>query len=127
MEGYTSRIREASFEMTARDKVKYKDVSDCISLDEVTQTEPVTIDFRDYIIVDIHNDRAKSENKDYVKYIIVDKNGEKYGTGSNSFWSAFMEIYEEMIDAGEKDFQIKVFRRPSKNYAGKDFITCTLI
>lgn len=127
MEGYKSVIKEASFEMTARDKVKYKDVSDCNSLDELTKVEEVVIDYKDYVIVDIHNERAKSENKDYVKYIIIDKNGEKYGTGSNSFWSAFTEIYNEMVDAGESDFQIKVFRRPSKNYTGKDFLTCTLI
>ena len=127
MEGYKSVVREASFQMTARDKVKYKDVSDCKSLDELTQVEDVVIDYKGYVIVDIHNERAKSDNKDYVKYIIIDKNDVKYGTGSSSFWSAFNEIYDEMVDAGETDFQIKVFRRPSKNYTGKDFLTCTLI
>lgn len=128
MEGYSSKIREASFEMSAKDKVKFKDVSDTISLDEATQESPVMISFGGYVVIDIHNEKAKGENKEYVKYIIVDKEtGDKYATGSNSFWSAFNEIYDEMVDAGETDFTIKVYRKPSKNYAGKDFITCSIV
>ena len=41
--------------------------------------------------------------------------------------TALEEIIEEMQDAGETDIQIEVYRKPSKNYKGKDFITCSII
>ena len=43
-------------------------------------------------------------NKDYNNYMIVDKDGTKYITGSPSFWDSFNEIYEEMkeyVDRGK--------------------------
>ena len=126
MNGYSAKVRDAWRELSAKEKVMFKDTSNTISIDEATQSEPLTINYGGYVIVDVHN--PLSDNPDYVKYIIIDKDtGEKYATGSESFWSAFNEIYEEMADAGELDFTIKVYRKPSKNFKGKDFITCSLI
>lgn len=126
MNGYSAKVREAWRELSAKEKVKFKDTSDTISLDEATQESAIEIEYGGYVIVDVHN--PLSDNPDYVKYILIDKtSGTKYATGSESFWSAFNEIYEEMVDAGETDFAIKVYRKPSKNFKGKDFITCSLI
>ena len=58
---------------------------------------------------------------------MVDKAGNKFNTGSNSFITALEEIIDEMADAGEENIQIEVYRKPSKNYKGKDFITCSVI
>ena len=35
-------------------------------------------------------------------------------------------LYEEMKDEDE-EWAIKVYRLPSKNYKGKEFITCSVI
>lgn len=124
MEGYSAKVRESSRELSVREKIAFKDTTNCISLDTATQGQPVIIDFDLYVVLDIHNE--KSEDKDYTKYVIVDKNGDRYTTGSQSFWSAFTSIVEEMLDAGETDFKVKAYRMPSKNFVGRDFITCSL-
>lgn len=125
MEGYKATIARASMELNAKEKIMYKNTTDCVSLDDATKDSPVLINVDGYVVLNIHNE--KSDNKDYTKYIIIDKDGTRYQTGSESFWTAFLDIYEEMVDAGETDFKVKAFRMPSKNYAGRDFLTCSII
>ena len=72
----------------------------------------------------IHNE--KSDNVDYENYVIIDKNGDKYVTGSASFWSSFMDIYNEM-QGEEEAWSIKAYKLDSKNYKGKKFLTCSII
>ena len=124
MDGYSVKIREASWEMSGKERVMLKDTSDAVKLDTVTTEEPVLIDVDKFAILDIHNE--KSDNKDYINYVVVDKDGTKYVTGSNSFWSSFMNIYSEMLTSDEP-YKIKVYKLPSKNRQGKDFITCSIV
>ena len=123
MTSYSISILEASKELTAKQRIQIKDTTDAIGLDKATQSESIVIDVDMYAILSIHNE--KSEDKDYECYVIVDKNGTRYTTGSPSFWSSFINIYNEMKD--ESDWMLKVFRLPSKNRQGKDFITCSVI
>lgn len=124
-EDYNATIRECSKELSARERVLIKDTTNAISLDEATNDSdsPLVISPDFYAVLDVHNE--KSDNKDYTKYILVDKNGNKFVTGSDSFWNSFMEIMAEM--EGEGDFEIQVYRRESKNYKGKSFITCSIV
>lgn len=124
MRGYKATIKEATRELDAREKIMFKDTTNCVSLDTATQDAPVLIDVDLAVVLDVHNE--KSDNKDYTKFIIVDKNGERYITGSESFWNAFSDIYDEMTDAGYTEFTIRVYRLHSKNYQGRDFLTCSL-
>ena len=124
---YKAEIVESSKELTTREKIKFKDVSDAIKLDDETQAiegGKVLIDFDFYVRVHVHNE--KSENTDYDVTIYVDKNGNKYISGSESLFNQFIDIYDEMTEADEEDFQIIVYRKPSKNRSGKDFLTCTI-
>ena len=123
MNGYSVAIKESSRELTAKQRVALKDTTSAIKLDEATQVEPVTINVDMYAVLAIHNE--KSENPDYENYIVVDKNGTKYVTGSASFWSSFMNIFTEM-EGEDEAWTLKVYRVPSKNYKGKDFITCSI-
>ena len=123
MTGYSVRIAEVSRELSAKERIKLKDTTDAIKLDEATQSGPIIIEPSLYAVLDVHNE--KSDNVDYKNYVLVDKNGDKYVTGSESFWSSFMEIAEEMEDAGE-EYAIKAYRVPSKNYKGKEFLTCSV-
>lgn len=124
-EDYNAVIRVCSKELSARERVLIKDTTNAISLDEATSDSdsPLVISPDFYAVLDVHNE--KSDNKDYTKYILVDKNGNKFVTGSDSFWNSFMEIMAEM--EGEGDFEIQVYRRESKNYKGKSFITCSIV
>lgn len=123
MTGYKVVIADSSRELTAKERIMMKDTSDAIKLDEATQEARVLIEVDAYVVLDIHNE--KSDNVDYKNYLIVDKNGTKYVTGSESFWTSFIGIYEELTDADEK-VSITAYRLPSKNYKGKDFLTCSV-
>lgn len=127
MEGYSVKIRETSKELSAKERIAIKDTSNAISIDEVTATEgSIVIQYDFHVILDIHNE--KSDNKDYTKIVVMDKGGTKYVTGSESFRTALTDIVDEMDDAGEGDnITIEVYRKDSKNYKGKQFITASIV
>lgn len=123
MTGYNVEIKEVSAQLTAKQRIALKDTTNAIKLDIETQKAPIIINPDFYAVLAVHNE--KSDNPDYENYIVVDKSGDKYVTGSKSFWSSFMAIAEEM--AGEdEEWSIKVYRVESKNYKGKEFITCSI-
>lgn len=126
---YKAKVCEASRELTAKEKIMLKDTSNAFSLDEMTQeaqlnNEKVILNIDYYVTIDVHNDKA--DDKDYQKFILVDKDGKKYYTGSTSFISNFIDIFEELTEAGE-EVTIEIFRKESKNYKGKEFITCSVV
>ena len=123
MEGYSVNIREVSRSITAKERVKLKDTTNAISLDEVTREGKFVFEPDYYAILDVHNEQ--SEDKDYIKYVIVDKAGTKLVTGSNSFFTAFKDMMDERAGCDE-EFSIEAYRMPSKNYKGKEFITCSI-
>jgi hypothetical protein len=122
---YKAMVEDASWTMTAREKLRYTDLTDAIQLDEATQSGDVIIDVDKWAVINVHNE--KSDTVDYMKYVIIDKDEQVYVTGSESFWKSFVQIYEVMSDEGETTYSIKVYRRESKNYKGKDFLTCRII
>lgn len=126
MEGYTVSIRETSKQLSAKERIKVKDTTQAISLDDVTQQGDFILYPDAYVILDVHNEKAKEGNsKDYVKYIVIDKEGTAYTTGSESFFTSLKSIMEEMeAEAPDEEYSITVYRRESKNYKGKTFITC---
>lgn len=126
MNNYKVTIKETSRGLTPRERVKIKDTSEAIKLDEATKSGEVIITPDFYAILNIHNEKANPQ--DYENYLIVDKSGTRYITGSPSFWDAFTEIADELTEIGDtEDFQIKVYKMDSKNYKGKQFLTCSLV
>lgn len=125
MAEYKATVKEASWQMSAREKLRYTDFTDVIQLDEATQAGDIIIDVDKWVVVMVHNE--KSDTVDYQKYVIIDKEGQVYVTGSESFWRSFIAIYEVMSDENETVYSIKAYRRESKNYKGKDFLTCRII
>lgn len=121
---YSVSIKQISKALTAKQKIAFKDTTSAIKLDQATQAEDVIINPDVWGVLDVHNDKA-TDNPDYENYIIIDKDGSKYVTGSASFWSSFEAIYTEM-DGEDEEWGIRVYRSPSKNYTGKDFITCSI-
>lgn len=124
---YEVKIREASKDFSKREAIKIKDVSNAVKFDEIAEGSPVVITPAAYAVLDVHND--KSENKDYPLYIILDKDGNKYVTGSESFWNSFIDIWEEMTDGEDEpeEFEVEVYKKDSKNYKGKKFLTCSIV
>lgn len=122
---YEVKIKSTSKELTARERVLLKDTRNAIKLDEAVNETPLVITPDYYAVLDIHNEKSK-EDKDFENYLIVDVGGNKYVTGSRSFYEAFTEIVEEMDGTGE-EYQIEIYKLDSKNYKGKKFITCSIV
>lgn len=125
MTGYSVKVVECTKDLTAKERIKIKDTSNAIKLDNATQDGPIVIAYSYHAILEIHNE--KLDDPDYQQYVVVDTAGNKYVTGSDSFFTAMTEIVDEMSAAGETDFELEVYRMDSKNYKGKQFITCSIV
>lgn len=125
MTGYEVKIIESSKELTARERISLKNFDEMVALDEAvnSETPKITIDVSGYVVASVHNE--KSDNVDYEKFIIIDKDGQRYITGSQPFFSSFKEIWDEMKGENE-DWAVTVYKRESNNYKGKSFLTCTI-
>lgn len=121
---YSVTVKEVSKELTHKERVQITDLTDCVKLDTATQEGPVLIDLDYYAVLAIHNE--KSTDKDYENYVVADKNGIRYSTGSKSFFNNLVDISEEM-QGSDESWEIKAYRKPSKNRQGKDFITCSIV
>lgn len=125
MDDYKVSIKEVSRELTARERIMLKDTSNAVKLDMAANgATTLIIEPAAYAVLNIHNE--KSDNKDYNNYIIMATDGTKYVTGSPSFWTAFKEIWDEMENEDEA-FSIVVYKMESKNYKGKQFLTCSIV
>lgn len=126
--GYKVEIVEASRDFTVREKLAMKELGNAVGIDmALDETDSLIISPADYAVLAIHNDKAKG-NKDYKKFVVIDTAGTKYVTGSESFFRNFMDIYETMqVEAPGEEYQIECYKRPSKNYSGKNFISCSMV
>ena len=126
MEGYSVKIIETSFtDLTSKQRVMLKDTTNAVKIDDVvTPDNPLVLDICDYAVIQIHNEN--SDDKEYKQYMYITTDGLKYVSGSVSLFTSFLDIYEEMKDSNE-EYQIKIYKMPSKNYTNKHFITCSIV
>lgn len=127
MVGYSVKIVNSSKDLSAKERIQYKDTSDCVRIDKATSEAPLILDVDSWVELATHNEKA--EGKDYSQYVVIAKDGTRYVTGSETFWNTFMNIYDEIqdIEADGETWKLKIFRMPSKNRQGKDFITCAIV
>lgn len=124
MKGYVAKIMFSSRELSAKEKIMLKDTSDAVKLDEAVAGGAILIKPILSAEISIHNEKA--DNKDYSVYVIVANDGVKYVTSSESFWTTYTDIESEMSEETD-EWEIKVYHKPSKNYAGRNFITCSIV
>lgn len=122
---FSVKIEECNKELTARERIAIKDTGNAVKLDTAVEpNSPLVISPDYYAVLTVHNEA--SDDVDYTNYIVVDKDGQKYVTGSDSFFKSFIEIYSEMVDEDE-EYSIEIRKQESKNYKGKFFLTCSII
>ena len=129
MSEYSVKIMNSSRELTAREEISVKDTSNALSFDDAIKdiNDTIVIVPSAYIELDVHNGNSK-QDKDYKKYLIIDNAGNKYVTGSESFFTAFKNIFDTMNEkAPGEEYSIEVYKKPSKNYQGKHFLTCSIV
>ena len=124
---YNTKVVTTSREITAQEKFLIKDFNDAIGLDSVvTDTEGIILDIDIIAEVQVHNEHAK-DDKDYTTIVIITTDGTKYTTSSNSVRDAISDIMDECKSEGIEDYKLKIFKKPSKNYAGKSFMTASIV
>ena len=130
----TVKIAQSSRELNKVQKIAMQDTSNCLSLDAQLEDankagHDLVISPKDYVILDITTDKpVASGNENYKNMIIIDRNGTKYATGSNSFMESFINIYNIMHEDEEDPvYDIVVVRKDSKNYRGKYFLSCNIV
>lgn len=122
---YKAQVINASKELTGKERVALKNFADMIQLDEATKEgEDVLIFVAWTAEVEVHNEKA--DNPDYTKYVYVDKDGTMYISGSEPLYRQYSDIAEDMEEEDE-EWGIKVIRKESTNYKGKDFLTCVIV
>lgn len=122
---YKAEIIESSRELTKREALKIKDTTNAVKIDKVvSENEPLVINVQDYALMHVENDQSKT-NKEYDQIVVMDENGQKFTTGSPSFMRTFTDIYETLAD--ETPFEIECYKKESKTYEGKYFLTCSVI
>ena len=121
-------IIESSRELTPKERVMAKQVSSAHKLDELTQDGDIILKPEAYVLLRVNNEKSKGD-KTYETMVLIDHQGEMYITGSISFRNAVIQLWDdycELLGEGE-DCGLRVYRMPSKNYKGKEFITATII
>lgn len=123
---YKAELVSATRELSAKERVAVKMFIGAEQLDELTKRDEngVLIDIDYVAVVEVYNE--KSDNKNYNKYVYVDKDGTMYISGSETLYRTYEEIAEEM-EGEQEPWSIKVIRMESTNYKGKDFLTCMLV
>ncbi len=118
-------ISKSLFALNKKDVLQLKDLSDAIKLDQATQENGSVVisNVRNLVSLALVSDDPQNP-QEYSKTVVVDADGNRYVTGSDSFARRAWEIAEEMED---DEFGLKVYRRPSKNYAGREFLSCSVI
>lgn len=125
MEGYEVKITNCSKNLTGKERVAIKDITNAIKLDSAVEPDSKLEIIPSFTAtLEVHNENA--ENKDYRIFVIVDENGDKYITSSESFMSSYNAIAEEMKDETEQ-WGIECYKIESKRFKGKYFITCSII
>lgn len=120
---YSAKIVESSKELSAKERIMAKESASALKLDNVINDEAIRIKVAFWAVIHVESD--KSESGEYEKYIVVDSDGVKYCTSSKSFWNKFINMWMELGDESY-DTTFVIFKKPSRNYNGKSFITCTI-
>ena len=128
---YSAKIINSSRELSAKERITLKDFNDCVGLDGVvTENTPLVIKVDLMVTVAVHNERANGD-KDYETVVLVTEDGTKYSTSSKSLAEAVSDIVDELADSDDDSLKdnlsIKIFKKPSKNYSGKYFLTAVLV
>ena len=121
---YSVQIKESSKELSAKERIALKDTTNAIKLDTACEGQTLTITPVAYAILEIHNE--KSDNVDYENYVIIDSENNKYVTGSQSFFSSFKNIWDEM-QGEDEEWSLDCYKLDSTNYNGKQFLTCSIV
>lgn len=123
---FNAKVVETSRPVSRKFEVMLKDYSSAQSLDQLTESgDVVDIKVDLFAIVHVQNPQSK-QNPEYDVCVIIDQDGNRYRTGSDSCIRQLRDCMKDM-EGVEEEWALRFYKRASKNYQGKSFITCTII
>lgn len=122
---FTVEVVNCSKELSKKELVMIKDLTRCESLNDIVTEQSIVVKPVMTAELRVHNEHSK-DNKDYTVYIVQDETGAVYKSGSKSFFTTLTNIIDDMSDS-EEEWAVNIYTKPSKNYKGKDFITCSVV
>ncbi len=128
---YEARIEYTSRDdLTKKQLLALKDIGDASSIDHlVTADSPLVVTLHYYAVLAIHNEKNVKGDKDYRTIVLVDMDGYKYKSGSESLIRAIDDCIDDYIDliSDGEDCAIEIYKKESKNFSGKYFLTCHIV
>lgn len=128
-DGYSATISYSTKDLNKLEKLMFAQSPDAASLEELTRDCGYVIAVDYFVLVEVHNERNTTGEKDYTVCYIAEENGDLYKTSSSSCIANLTEIaemLEEELKAGEHFPLVKFYQKPSKNRTGSTFITCNV-
>lgn len=128
---YKAEVTYSTRELTAREKIKFKDTTSAIALDDVvTVDKPIELTIDTVVKISVENGAIKGDDgkdKEYDVLVFTTDNGDVYKTSSPSFETSIIDIFDELQELNDTDpVTVRIFKKPSKNFNG-EFITCSLV
>lgn len=125
----------SSRELNVKERIAAKDKGNSISVDKVvTPSKSLVLEnIESFVVVhavDVDETTGNVENE--FSYVIISADSEKYYTGGVSIINQLIdydtEIKAEELETGtEIPYGIEIFKKPSKKFEGKYYITCNII
>ena len=128
---YKAEVTYSTRELTAREKIKFKDTTSAIALDDVvTVDKPIELTIDTVVKISVENGAIKGDDgkdKEYDVLVFTTDNGDVYKNSSPSFETSIIDIFDELQELNDTDpVTVRIFKKPSKNFNG-EFITCSLV
>lgn len=127
---YKSTITNMSSNITRFQAVMMTGSHDNLSIGDIVE-KGRALYFRPVGWLTQHIVNSKSDDGEYDQLLILADDGTVYSTGSTSFMESFYSLMDSIDDMEESeipaDWQIKATARDSKNYKGKQFLTCSIV
>lgn len=128
---YKAEVTYSTRELTAREKIKFKDTTSAIALDDVvTVDKPIELTIDTVVKITVENGAIKGDDgkdKEYDVLVFTTDTGDVYKTSSPSFETSIIDIFDELQELNDTDpVTVRIFKKPSKNFNG-EFISCSLV
>lgn len=128
---YKAEVTYSTRELTAREKIKFKDTTSAIALDDVvTVDKPIELTIDTVVKISVENGAIKGDDgkdKEYDVLVFTTDTGDVYKTSSPSFETSIIDIFNELQELNDTDpVTVRIFKKPSKNFNG-EFISCSLV
>ena len=123
---YKALITNYYNELTKMERYKATVLTDAMPINDYTKESDLRIKLKNVVSLEVESDKADPPK--YTSYVYIDSEDNYYTSGSETLYNAIETIWDNFAENGKMpdDVTVRIFRRPSKNHKGLDFLTATV-